>query len=428
MRPLAVRRSSFSLFSKFIWTIAFALTFCLPALSPKALAQNFQVLHAFTDGLDGDNPFAGVTVDRHGNVYGTTAYGGTSNQGTVFKLAQGGSGWIFTPLYSFSGSNEGQVALAPLTVGPDGTLYGTTSFGGTSGLGTVFNVRPPANLCRSFLCFWTGTVLHTFTGGSDGSEPGNGAVVFDQAGNLYGTTVSGGSTNGGVLYELTHSQNGWTENIAYNMSAGTTGIMPYGGVIFDSAGNLYGTAVEGGGGSGAVYELMPSGSGFTGRSIYAFPPGQPDDGSSPYGGVILDTAGNLYGVAFYGGPNGAGVVYQLSPSGGGWIENVLFAFGENNSGPAHGYPLAMDSEGNLYGTTFQGGTSQHGNVFRLSSSNGQWVFTDLHDFTGRADGGFPLGGVAIDASGNLYGTTEIGGSFGGNCSDLGCGVVWEITP
>ena len=392
----------------------------------SAQAQTFQVLHSFTDGLDGAEPWAGVTVDQQGNVYGTTVYGGTSNRGTVFKLAHQGSGWIFSPLYSFS-ANDGQFTKAPLTIGPDGTLFGATYNGGAAGLGTVYNVRPPATPCRGVICFWTEAVLYSFTGAPDGAGPGYGALVFDQAGNLYGTTTYGGTNNGGVVYTLTRSQQSWAESVIYALSDLHTGTNPYSGVIFDNAGDLYGTtSTAGGSGDGAVYELTPFGSGWTGQFVYAFPVRDPGAGSTPYGGGIFDAAGNLYGDTVNGGANGVGTIYQLMPNGGSWTETVLYSFTGNYEGPQYG--LAIDAAGNLYGTTFQGGLDQLGNVFRLSPSNGQWVYTDLYDFTGGDDGAYPLGGVAVDANGNLYGTTEIGGTRGGNCSYLGCGTVWEITP
>ena len=416
------------LFPQNLLTTAFILAVIYVGIAmPSAQAQTFQVLHSFTDGLDGAEPWAGVTVDQHGNVYGTTVYGGTSNRGTVFRLTHQGSGWIFSPLYSFT-ANDGEFTKAPLTIGPDGTLFGTTFAGGAAGFGTVYNVRPPATPCRGVICFWTETVLYSFTGAPDGAAPGYGALVFDQAGNLYGTTTYGGANNGGVAYTLTHLQQGWTESVIYTLADLHTGTNPYSGVTFDNAGNLYGTtSTAGGSGDGAVYELSPSGSGWTGQFVYAFPVrDEKGAGGNPYGGVIFDAAGNLYGDTVNGGANGVGTIYQLTPAGGSWTETVLYSFTGSYEGPEYG--LSIDAAGNLYGTTYQGGPDQLGNVFRLSPSNGQWVYTDLYDFTDGGDGAYPLAGVAVDANGNLYGTTEIGGARVGNCSDLGCGTVWEITP
>ena len=405
---------------------AFTLVVLLAGMAAPAQAQTYQVLHNFTFGLDGSEPWATVTVDQRGNLYGTTIYGGTNNRGTVFKLSHAGQGWVFNPLYSFA-TSDGVFTEAPLAIGPDGTLFGTTAAGGTAGEGTVYDVHPPSNPCRGAICPWTESVLHSFTGGADGAVPGYGALVFNHAGNGFGTTTLGGINNGGVVYELTRTQQGWTESVAYTLSDLTTGTDPYSGLIVDNTGNLYGTASSAGGlGNGSVYQLTPSGSGLTGQYLYAFPVRDPDAGSTPYGGLVFDASGNLYGTTVNGGANGVGTIYELSPSGSGWSESVLFSFTGNYPGPKYG--LAIDAAGNLYGTTFQGGAHQNGSVFRLSYTNGQWVYTDLHDFAGGADGLFPLGGVAIDANGNLFGTTEIGGNLTGDCAPDGCGVVWEITP
>lgn len=408
---------------------AFALAVVLALamfVMPSAQAQTFHVLHAFTAGLDGAEPWSGVTVDQRGNLYGTTVYGGASDRGTVFKLSHQGAGWVFSPVYSFT-TSDGQFTEAPLTVGADGTLFGTTVYGGTAGFGTVYNVRPPSNPCRDVICLWTEAVLHNFTGAPDGAAPTCGALVFDQAGNFYGTTTYGGANDGGVVYTLTRSQLGWSESVIYTLSDLHTGTNPYSGVILDNAGNLYGTTSTAGGlGDGAVYELTRSGATWTGQFVYAFPVGDEGAGSTPYGGVIFDSAGNLYGDTVNGGANGVGTIYQLTPAGGSWTETVRYSFTGNYEGPRYG--LTMDAAGNLYGTTYQGGAYQLGNVFRLSPSSGQWVYTDLYDFTGGYDGFFPLGGVAVDANDNLYGTAPNGGMRGGSCSDYGCGTVWEITP
>jgi uncharacterized repeat protein (TIGR03803 family) len=352
-------------------TPAFTSVLLLLAITVFAQGQSYQVIHNFTFGLDGAEPWATVTVDQSGNLYGTTLYGGVYNRGTVFKMAHRGSGWVFTPLYSFT-TNDGQVTVAPLAIGPDGTLFGTTEYGGAVGSGTVYNLHPPANPCRSVLCPWTEGVLHSFTGQPDGNVPGYGALVFDQAGNAYGTTTAGGANNLGAVYELRRSQGAWEESIAYSLSDPSTGITPYGGVTFDRSWNLYGTASSAGGlGNGAVYELTPLGAGWAEQILYAFPVRDPGAGSGPYSGVIFDTSGNLYGTTVFGGANSQGTVYQLTPSGGVWAETVLYSFSGDTEGPKNA--LAMDAAGNLYGTTFQGGAYQGGNVFRLSQSNGQWI-------------------------------------------------------
>jgi len=396
----------------------------VPALSllgtQSAQAQTFNVIHTFTGGMDGAFPEAGLTLDAAGNLYGTASAGGSSGSGTVYKLAHRGSGWTFSPLYNFAGGNDGASPIARVIFGSNGTLYGTTEIGGncSSACGTVFNLGPPATACKSVLCYWSEKVLYRFQGGTgDGYHPGYGDLVFDRSGNLYGTTINGGSNSAGIIYELTPSGGSWTEDILYNMTT-SSGIYPYSGVIFDHAGNLYGTALEGGPDSiyGTVYQLTPSGSGWAENTLYNFQ--KATDGASPYGGVIFDSSGNLYGTTSFNGPAGAGTVFELTPSNGSWTFTVLHSFAGNN-GPYGG--LTMDAAGNLYGTTYGDGAHGYGNVFELSPSNGGWTYTDLYDFTGGSDGGYPFGTVAVGANGNLYGTT---GYFGND----GYGVVWEITP
>ena len=406
--------------------LAIGIVFALTVVIPSAQAQTYTDLYNFTNGTGGEGPVAGVTLDRGGNLYGTASYGGSGGRGTVYKLTHKSSGsWVFNPLYSFAGSTDGDEPQARVIFGPNGTLYGTTTFGGAVGYGTVFNLRPPAGVCKSVVCPWTETLLYSFTGHADGAYPQYGDVVFDQAGNLYGTTATEGSHGAGVVYELTPSGGGWTESVLYNFAGGSKdGGVPYSGVIFDKAGNLYGTTTVGGIGHnlGTVYELTPEGSGWTEKVLYSFQGGS--DGAYPYGGLIFDESGNLYGTTSLGGLDGGGTVYELMPSGGGWTETVLWNF----SGDAGPYSsLAMDAAGNLYGTTYEdNGVNYKGFVFKLTPSGGGWTYTDLHDFcseggSGCTDGENPIGGVALDASGNLYGTAYGAGKYGG-------GVVWEITP
>ncbi len=258
------------------------LLFCaLTVLAPPvAQAQTFNVIYNFTGGQDGATPYAGLTMDKAGDFYSTTFSGGASKLGTVYRLKRSGSSWVADGLHSFrGGANDGAEPLARVIFGPDGSLYGTASVGGAGqtcdiGCGVVFNLRPPVTFCRSVSCPWTETVLYQFGGIPDGGFP-SGELLFDEAGNLYGTTALGGR-DGGVLYELTPSGNSWTESIVHNFS-GADGLVPFGGVISDNAGNLYGTTQEGGAHfAGNVFQFAHSGSGWMGTFLHNFQP--PSDG------------------------------------------------------------------------------------------------------------------------------------------------------
>ncbi len=389
----------------------------LLALVPSAQAQTLTVLHNFTGGQDGSYPEAALTPDRAGNLYGTAAFGGLG-YGTVFKLTRRSQGWVFNVLYRFQGSDGGD-PMAPLIFGPDGALYGTTSTGGGGGrpYGAVFSLRPPPMFCAAVSCPWTETMLYAFTGGVDSQAP-EGHLIFDPSGNLYGTAFGyfvvdegglGGYANG-TVWELVHSGGSWTFNVLYGFPGPPDGANPNGGVIFDRAGNLYGTTVHGGSQRwGSVFELTPSGSGWSEQTLYSFPGN--NQGTFPLAGLVADQAGNLYGATFIDG-----WVFELTPSGGGWNFSNIYQL-PGGVGPQS--DLTIDAQGNLYGAN-PGTGNQTGNIFKLSYSNGTWRYADLHDFSG-GDGASPTGGVILDASGNLYGTTAEGGAFG-------YGTVWMLTP
>jgi uncharacterized repeat protein (TIGR03803 family) len=391
-----------------------AVAILLIALATQAQAQTFTVLHNFTGGGDGSAPYAGLSMDRAGNLYGTTSAGNSS----VFRMSNSGSSWILTSLYTFKGGSDGAVPYSRVIIGPDGSLYGTTTVGGTgcspNGCGTVYRLRPPASACKTALCPWTKTALYRFTGSTDGSSPSIGDLLLDQAGNLYGTTTAGGADGQGVVFKLTPSGGGWTESVLWSFTGGSDGSDPQSGVIFDDAGNLYGTTyIAGKGGEGTVYQLSPSGSGWTENTLYSFTGG--NDGSNPIGGVAMDAQGNLYGTTVFGGSSGGGTVYELTPSNGTWTFTLLQGF-TGYEGP-YDTPT-LDAEGNVLGTSsFTGGNGQ---VFKLTPSNGGWTYNVLHNFTGN-DGYVPAGNVILDSNGILYGTTLDGGADGK-------GVVFEITP
>jgi uncharacterized repeat protein (TIGR03803 family) len=413
-----------------------------------AQAQNFSVIHAFTDGVDGAFPEASLTIDETGNLYGTTIIGGGVNGrdcdpraagcGVAFKMMPHNGGWIFAPLFAFD-DFDGAAPVAPLTFGPGGLLYGSTTDGGNNlncfssfyGCGVVFTLQPPPTICRSALCYWLENPIYTFTSESDGFEP-MGNLAFDQAGNIYGTTAYGGTNtcgtgaNCGNVFQLSRSGSAWTKTTLYNFTPGSDGIWPVSGVITDSSGVLYGITNQGGTYDfGTVFELTPSESGWTETVIYNFQDGV--DGGGPWGGLLMDAEGNLYGTTATGGAGHGGTVFELSPSGGRWTFSVVASlFGVEGGGSVGS--LTFDSAGNLYGTTRGDGAYGYGNIFKLTPSGRQWIYSDLYDFTGGSDGRSPYAGVTLDSGGNLYGTTLEGGNTGGACASFGCGVVFEITP
>jgi len=418
-------------------------------LMSSAQAQTFTVIHSFTNGADGRDPFAGLSIDRAGNLYGTAARGGLSNCdggngcGVVFKLTNHNGNWTFSTLHEFNG-NDGLSPQARVIVGPDGNLYGTTVSGGNldlcdeefGGCGVVFKLSPPPSICRSITCPWTETVLYAFSG-NDGALPYN-EVIFDQAGNLYGTTELGGPGNPGCdpygvlgcgnVFELSPAPASWTENVLYNFqSNGIDGVEPMSNLIFDSAGNLYGATVAGGTtNGGTIFELSPSSRGWNESVLFGQFNVNNGTGEEPWGGVIFDPQGNLYGTTSYGSYYGdtAGTIFKMTPGSGGWNYDVLYTIPSID--PQIGGPVASltrDAAGNLYGTTRTGGVTGSGQVFKISPDG---TFTSLHDFLGGADGCGPQSNVAIDSHGNLYGTATFCGARN-NCS-IGCGTVWEITP
>jgi len=401
---------------------------------PAAQAQTFQVIHAFTGESDGSNPANGLTLDRAGNLYGGTGLGGHSSEycgttcGMIFKLARAGSGWDYNPLYLFPGGLGG-AAAGRLTFGPNGSLYG---IGGDA----VYNLQPPPTRCSSFLCDWNNTILWDFCCGID--FPGG--LTFDQAGNLYSGSFYGGDLSRyfcqdsgcGYIFQLVPSDGGWTQNVLYQFHGGD-GAYPTGQLTLDQAGNVYGTTINAGyegDGDGNVFELTPSGAGYWNETVlYAFQGGS--DGKYPYAGVVFDSSGNLYGAAAEGGANNGGTIFELTASTG-WTFNLLYSLSASQLG-RNGvvYSMVMDSAGNLYGTTFSDGAYNLGNVFQLTRGNGGWSYTSLHDFTGGSDGAYPVGSLAIDGNGNLYGATEAGGNTSANCNEnlsYQCGVLFEITP
>lgn len=378
-------------------------------MSAASSAQTFHVLYNFSGCADGDYPLNTLLIDRSGNLYGSTAMGGSacgdSGNGVVFRLKRAGSGWVETPLHTFTGgTGDGSYPYdyGGLTFGPDGAIYGTTYEGGTANDGTVFSLRPPATACHSALCPWSETLLYSFS--LPLYTPYSG-VAFDSSGNLYGTIESA------IVYQLSPSGGSWTANV---LSTQSTQI--FANATLGPDGNLYGVNYQGGFGYGTVFQLVPSDSGWTTNVLHSFIGA---DGANPVGGVIFDSAGNLYGSTTALGSNSGGTIFELSLQGGLWVFKTIYAFSEGQ-GPDSA--LTLDSAGNLYGTTFGGGQFGNGLVFKLTPSGNGWTFTDLYDFFVNNDEGInPVGGVTLDSNGNLYGTASRSGANG-------AGSVWEITP
>jgi uncharacterized repeat protein (TIGR03803 family) len=376
---------------------------------------SYSVLYTFTGGTDGANPYrqGHPLLDKEGNLYGTTSAGGDlsacfgSGCGVVFKVDPAGNE---TVLYTFTGGADGGQSFAGLIRDEEGNLYGTTVGGGAAGV--VFRLDPTGKE----------TVLWGFSGGADGNTPYAG-VVRDKEGNLYGTTIGGGASGAGVVFTLDPTDK---ETVLHSFTGGADGSAPTAGLVRDKEGNLYGTASAGGdlscssgfgSGCGVVFKLDPAGKETV---LYTFTAGP--DGESPSADLVRDKEGNLYGTAAVGGNCFfCGTVFKLDPTG---KFTLLHSFTGGADGLSPVAPLIRDKKGNLYGTTFFGGdlSCGCGVVFKLDPTGNETV---LYTFTGAADGGNPWG-LAQDKEGNLYGTTYIGGDLSG-CGGLGCGVVFKLT-
>jgi len=429
------------------WTAVLAIfAVTLLATSSWAAAKE-KALYNFDYGNSkGYQPEAGLIFDAAGNLYGTTSLGGANQYaGAVFELTpKAGGGWTEKVLHSFGNGLDGDNPYAGLIFDADGNLYGTTLNGGSFDVGTVFKLTPPAAGKKN----WTEKVLHNFqTDGTDGMNP-KASLVLDASGNLYGTTQNGGSYSAGTVFELSpKTGGGWKEKVLHSFNLnGADGVTPDAGLTFDSSGNLYGATLLGGTGPcevddlvvgcGTVFELSPVKGGLWSEKIlYSFN-FSGTDGWEAMSSLIFDTAGNLYGTTFWGGKGqcaqesnivGCGTVFELTPAeGGGWKERVLHSF-DNTDGNR---PVAgvIFGAGNLYGTTLWGGNlavcndTGCGTVFELTPAQGDgWEEKVLHSFGNGLDGDDPYAGLIFDADGNLYGTASEGGTFG-------LGMVFELTP
>lgn len=434
---------------------AFALVAGIFSLTASSFAQTENVLYSFAGGSDGGFPLAGLLFDRAGNLYGTSSQGGDLSGcalrgcGVIFRLSPNSKGWRETVLYTFNDGPDGAAPVAGLIADDAGNLYGTAAVGGDlgcippDGCGVVFELSHTAS-------GWKQTVLYTFDGSPHGSGP-SASLIFDSAGNLYGTTASGGNNklcflNGcGVVFELSPSSTGWKQKILHTFSGGRDGAYPQAGLVLDAAGNLYGTTTNGGNnlftcggifpGCGVVFELSPkSTGGWKETVLHTFSGGK--DGALPVAGLIFDPSGNLYSTTSAGGGAAncqeCGVVFRLSHTSSGWKENVLHTFTCCSGGGMPHAGLIRDTAGNLYGTASEFGdmtacNSGCGVVFKLSRlSGGGWKETVLHAFD-KSDGGAPYASLIFDSAGNLYGTTAGGGNLS-DCFSAGCGVVFQIVP
>jgi uncharacterized repeat protein (TIGR03803 family) len=390
-------------------------------LAPGAWAQSkYKTLYRFKGGKDGNAPVVGLVFESSGNLYGTTNYGGAHNAGTVFELTPTSTGgWRESVLYSFTGGKDGADVAPTLVLDGAGNIYGTAGGGGAYGHGVVFELTPTSS-------GWTEAVLYSFTGGSDGAAPFAG-VILDSTGNLYGTTWNGGSNNCGdgcgVVFKLTPNQEGWTESVLYSWQGVPDLENSNSNLIFDNAGNLYGATWYGDSfNCGGVFELTPNADGtWTEHVLYGFKCGK--DGSHPSEArLIFDSARNLYGTAGNQYDSHYGVVFTLvHNSDGTWTKHTLHEFkgGKDGANPHGG--LTFDSAGNLYGDTRYGGVNGYGVVFKLTpTSTGGWTYRVLHPFVDKP-AAYPQGDLIVDGLGNLYGTTAGDGS-------TTFGSVFEITP
>ena len=409
--------------------------FNCPECAHNVPQDNFKIIHNFTTSEQ--PPAPGLAIDQAANLYGATASGGSHGLGLGYKLASINGSWIFDPLYNFAGGAGGQSPL-PGIVGPERAVYGTADGGlqqcgrsGTDYCGVVYRLRPSPTVCVTALCSWTNTVVYQFKGAPDGAAP-NGNLVFDSAGNLFGTTTMGGLYGQGTVYELTPTSGGWTETVLYSFAGGSGGTFPL-SLLLGQDGNFYGTTL-GGTGGGLIFQLVPSGGGWTENILASFNGCvRSGSGGSCNPVLIQESSGNFYALDSYTQefnhpPFGDfwwtfSQIFMMSPAGSGWQFTVLddTSYLCQPAGQCYGYDegyvpfrdLAIDSAGNLYGTWgWEEGSFEAGAVFKLLQP---YQEQGLVRFAGDN-----FRDVEVDASGQLYGTTY-------RCGDS-YGTVWQLTP
>ena len=353
-------------------------------------------LYAFSGGLDGDNPGYGSLIsDANGNLFGTTLGGGATGDGTVFELVNTGSGYTFQSLASLNYATTGSGVVAGLTMDAQGDLFGVAQYGGSASYGTVFELVKTSS-------GYTTQTLANFTG-DNGSFPA-GALVADTNGNLFGTTQSGGDNGQGTVFELVNTGTGYTTQTLASFD-NTNGSAPTGALIMDAQGDLFGTTIAGGsGGSGTVFELVNTGSGYSLQTLANF---TGDNGSYLYAGLTADAQGDLFGTTYSGGANGDGTVFELVKGASGYTLQTLASLDNGAMGGVVIAGVTLDAQGDVFGAAMLGGSNGDGTLFELVHTGSSYTFQTLHSFSG-SDGGVPEGTPTLDANGNLIGATAGG--------------------
>ena len=400
------------------------LLVALAVIVLPARAGTTKLIYSFTGGAGDEYPDTELVMDASSNLYGTTVQGGQFGSGTVFQLTPSSSGWIHKVLYDFQGGADGGEPYKGVTLDAHGDLYGTTVAGGLqvgpcidTGCGVVYKLTKSGQS-------WKQSIIHSFVGGSDGYGPGS-RVTLDGVGNVYGTTPTGGTQGAGVVYQLQPATTGaWTERVIHTFTGGADGSGGSAGrLVLTRAGNVYGVCTTGGAfAAGTVFKLTPTPAGeWYEITLYSFK-GEPDSGF-PYGAIVSDQNGNLYGTTYYAGAHDRGSVYRLSRRNGVWNESWIYSFhgGTDGSGPIS--TLVADAAGNLYGTTSAGGAGCNcGTIFKLTPNDTGATYGVVYRFQGPPDGASPYDGMAADSSGSiLYGATVNGGTGGD-------GAIYQFTP
>ncbi|HEY6768115.1 MAG TPA: choice-of-anchor tandem repeat GloVer-containing protein [Candidatus Sulfotelmatobacter sp.] len=408
--------------------LALALAVLLFTFSSPVFAQfTINVLHNFRSVQnDGSGPEVAPVMDSAGNLYGITSLFGANAEGMAYELSPSSSGWTYTIIYQFTQSTASAAwPNGGLILDAQGNLYGVSQFGGANNKGTVYELSPGSS-------GWTQTVLYSFAGGSDG-ESGNGSLIFDSAGNLYGTTNKGGANGSGTVFELSPSASGWTEQVLYTFTGGADGANPGGNLLIDSAGRIYGMAIQGGTvvsgacifGCGTIFRLTNTGGTWRFARLFNF---QGITGGSAPVTIAFDSAGNIYGSASAGGSGcgtsgiGCGTIFKLTPPASAGPWREKVLHAFNSQQGASPTGVAFDSKGNLYGTCFEGAPQNEGNVWQLSPTT-SGPWTFTTLFAfGKASDGY------LSNSGVIVDATDnlYGTTTNGGAN--GGGTVFELSP